>query len=61
MSGVQLGTNYTLLVVAFTISATILVVNELITLAVIMALAAGASGFAFIRLLKRLDRWDRMQ
>ncbi|NBD33869.1 MAG: AarF/ABC1/UbiB kinase family protein [Cyanobacteria bacterium] len=61
MSGVQLGTNYTLLMSAFIISATILLVNELIILAVIMALAAGASGFAFIRLLKRLDRWDRMQ
>ncbi len=60
MSTVQLGTNYTLLIVAFTISATILVVNELITLAVIMALAAGASALALMRLLKRLDRWDRM-
>lgn len=61
LSGVQLGTNYTLLIVGFTISATILVVNDFITLAVIMAAAAGASAFAFIRLLKRLDRWDRMQ
>ena len=61
MSGVQLGTNYTLLMAAFVISATIFIVNDLIILGIIMAVAAGACGFAFIRLLKRLDRWDRMQ
>jgi len=61
MSGMQLGTNYTLLIVGFTISATISFVGGEIPLAIILALAAGASAFAFVRLLKRLDRWDRMQ
>jgi len=61
MSGMQMGTNYTLLTAAFTISASIFLVNNWIILGVIMALAGGSSGLALLRLLKRLDRWDRMQ
>ncbi len=60
ISVMQLGTNYTLLVGAFTISATILLVNNKIILAVIVGLAAFVAAFALFRLLKRLDRWDRM-
>jgi len=61
MNGMQMGTNYTLLTAAFTISASIFLVNNWIILGVIMALAGGSSGLAFLRLLKRLDHWDRMQ
>lgn len=59
LSSVNMGTNYTLLIVAFTISATILLVNEFIWLAVLVALAAIATGVALLRLLLRLNRYDR--
>jgi uncharacterized membrane protein YjjP (DUF1212 family) len=55
-----LGTNYTLLISAFTLSATILFVNGKVWLALVVALIAAAAAFALIRLLKRLDRFDRM-
>ncbi|MGB7441475.1 MAG: AarF/ABC1/UbiB kinase family protein [Coleofasciculaceae cyanobacterium] len=60
LSSIQLGTNYTLLISAFTLSATILLVNGKVGLAVVVALMATAAVFALIRLLKRLDRFDRM-
>lgn len=60
VSGVNMGTNYTLLVCAFTVSATILFVNQYIWLAVLSALLAAAAGIALIRLMIRLDRLDRM-
>lgn len=60
MSSLQLGTNYTLLVSAFTLSATILFVNGNIALAIVVALVAAVAAFALIRLLRRLDRFDRM-
>ncbi|NEO32577.1 MAG: AarF/ABC1/UbiB kinase family protein [Symploca sp. SIO3C6] len=60
LSSIQLGTNYTLLISAFTLSATILLVNDRVGLAVVVALAAAAAVFALIRLLRRLDRFDRM-
>jgi predicted unusual protein kinase regulating ubiquinone biosynthesis (AarF/ABC1/UbiB family) len=60
ISSLQLGTNYTLLVSAFTLSATILFVNGNIALAIVVALVAAAAAFALIRLLRRLDRFDRM-
>ncbi|MGQ4648476.1 AarF/UbiB family protein [Lyngbya aestuarii] len=60
LSGMQLGTNYTLLICAFTLSATILLVNGKIGLALVVALAAALAAFALIRLLRRLDRFDRM-
>lgn len=59
-STVSMGTNYSLLVGAFTVSATILLVNQYIWLAILAAMAALISAFAFIRLLIRLDRADRM-
>jgi hypothetical protein len=59
ISSIQLGTNYTLLISAFTLSATILFVNGKVGLAVVVALIAAASAFALIRLLRRLDRLDR--
>lgn len=60
MSSVNIGTNYTLLASAFTLSATILYVSGHIWLAVLVAIAAAAMAFALIRLLMRLDRFDRM-
>ncbi len=59
ISAIQLGTNYTLLVSAFTLSATILLVNGKVGFAVIVVLAAIAAGFALFRLLRRIDRLDR--
>ncbi|PSP02244.1 MAG: hypothetical protein BRC47_08135 [Cyanobacteria bacterium QS_7_48_42] len=60
VSSLQLGTNYTLLVSAFTLSATTLLVNGYIILAVIVALGAAAAGFTLFRLLRHLNRMDRM-
>lgn len=60
MSSIQIGTNYALLLSAFTLSATILFVNGQVGLALVVALVAAAIAFALIRLLRRLDRFDRM-
>ena len=60
MSSIQLGTNYTLLISAFTLSATMLFVNGNGGLALVVAMAAAIAAFALIRLLRRLDRFDRM-
>lgn len=60
ISSVNMGTNYTLLVCAFTLSATILFVNSQVVLAVLAALAAGVAAIALVRLLIRLDRYERM-
>ena len=60
ISSIQLGTNYTLLISAFTLSATILFVNGKVELAIVVAVVAAIAAFALIRLLRRLDRFDRM-
>ncbi|MER3476912.1 MAG: hypothetical protein C4287_10745 [Leptolyngbya sp. ERB_1_2] len=60
IGGVNMGTNYTLLTCAFTISATILLVHQLYWVAGIVAIAAVVSGIALIRLMMKLDRYDRM-
>ena len=60
ISGVNMGTNYSLLIGTFTLSATILLVNQYIWLAILAAMAALISAVAFIRLVIRLDRSDRM-
>lgn len=60
ISSVQMGTNYTLLMSAFTLSATILFVSNQVWPAVVVALLAAGTGFVLLRLLKRLDRLDRM-
>ena len=59
-SSMQMGTNYALIISAFTLSATILFVNHYIWLALVPALIAVAVGVALIRLFLRLDRYDRM-
>ncbi|MEP0779530.1 AarF/ABC1/UbiB kinase family protein [Microcoleus sp. ZQ-A2] len=60
ISSIQLGTNYTLLISAFTLSATLLYVSGNYELALVVALVAAVAAFALIRLLRRLDRFDRM-
>lgn len=59
-SNLQLGTNYAIIISAFTLSATLLFVNHYIWLAIIAAAIAVAVGIALVRLLIRLDRYDRM-
>lgn len=60
LSGVNMGTNYTLLVCAFTLSATILLATGQAIWAIIPAVAAGLAAIALIRLLMRIERADRM-
>jgi predicted unusual protein kinase regulating ubiquinone biosynthesis (AarF/ABC1/UbiB family) len=60
IGNVNMGTNYSLLIGAFTLSATILLVNQYIWLAILAAIAALIPAFALIRLMIRLDRSDRM-
>ncbi|MDY7012095.1 MAG: AarF/ABC1/UbiB kinase family protein, partial [Cyanobacteriota bacterium] len=60
MGTIQLLTNYTLLVAAFILSATILFVYDKGWLAAIAALAAGGAAIAMFRLWRRVDRLDRM-
>jgi predicted unusual protein kinase regulating ubiquinone biosynthesis (AarF/ABC1/UbiB family) len=60
LSGVNMGTNYTLLVCAFTLSATILLVNNWKWLALAAALLAAAVAVLLVRLLIRIDRSERM-
>ncbi|MGG6292962.1 ABC1 kinase family protein [Leptolyngbya sp. AN02str] len=60
LSNVNMGTNYALMIGAFTLSATILVVNNLPWLAAIAAAIAVIAGVAFFRLIIKIDRNDRM-
>ncbi|MDP5337088.1 MAG: AarF/ABC1/UbiB kinase family protein, partial [Nodularia sp. (in: cyanobacteria)] len=58
-SNIQLGTTYALIISGFTLSATILLVNRYIWLAVLAGVIAAAISVILIRLLSRLDRYDR--
>lgn len=60
ISGVNMGTNYTLLTCTFILSATLLFINGYYWLAGATALAAGALVVVLIRLLIRLERSERM-
>ncbi|MER3491596.1 MAG: hypothetical protein C4323_04230 [Mastigocladus sp. ERB_26_2] len=59
-SNIQLGIAYALIISAFTVSATILFVNNYFWQAVFIGLIATAVLWLLIRLLMRLDRYDRM-
>ncbi|MFO5527284.1 MAG: AarF/ABC1/UbiB kinase family protein, partial [Cuspidothrix sp.] len=59
-SNIQLGMSYAMIISGFTIAATILFVHEHLWLAVFIGLMAAAVSFILIRLLLRLDRYDRM-
>jgi predicted unusual protein kinase regulating ubiquinone biosynthesis (AarF/ABC1/UbiB family) len=60
ISSLQLSSTYALLICGFTLSATLLLVNGMVWLALLVALLAGTIAVAFIRLLMRLDKYDRM-
>lgn len=59
-SSIQLSISYALLISGFTLSATILVVKDYVWLALLPGLIAAALSAIMIRLLLRLDRYDRM-
>ncbi len=59
-SSVQLAITYALIVSAFTLSATILLVNNYGLLALVPALIAAGVGLSLIRLIMRLDRYEKM-
>jgi hypothetical protein len=60
MSNVQMGTNYAVLIAALTLSATLLLISDKVGLALFVIFLAVALGIAFLRLLRRIDRLDRM-
>ena len=60
LSAIQLGTNYTVLLSALLICATLLLVNGYQTVAAIAGVIAIIPGWALLRILRRLDRIDRM-
>ncbi|HAX78484.1 MAG TPA: hypothetical protein DCY88_22305, partial [Cyanobacteria bacterium UBA11372] len=60
LGGMQMGTNYALIISAFTLSATILLVHNMVWLAALAGLVAAGTGLALFRLLRRLDRFERM-
>lgn len=60
LSAVQQGTNYTLMFCALFVSATILFVHEYVTIAAVVVIVAMLPALALFRLLKRLERIDRM-
>jgi predicted unusual protein kinase regulating ubiquinone biosynthesis (AarF/ABC1/UbiB family) len=57
---IQLAISYALIINGFTLSATILIVNHYIWLALLTGLIAAAISVILIRMLLRLDRYDRM-
>ncbi|MBD2528611.1 AarF/ABC1/UbiB kinase family protein [Nostoc flagelliforme FACHB-838] len=59
-SSIQLSISYSLLISGFTLSATILVVKDYVWLALLPGLIALGLSVILIRLLLRLDRYDRM-
>ncbi len=59
LGNVNMGTNYTLLVGTFTLSATVLVVNGMIWLAAMAAAVALLSAIALVRVLLRVDRYEK--
>ena len=60
LGAVQLCTNYALLFSALIVSATLLLIGEYEPLAIIVAILAIIPGWAWLRLLRKLDRIDRM-
>ena len=60
LSAVQLGTNYTILLSAFVLSATLLLVNGYNVVAAVALGIAIIPGWSLLRLWKRIDRIDRM-
>lgn len=59
-TNIQLGATYALIISGFTLSATILLVNDYVWFALVAGLIALFVSWLLIRLLLRLDRYDRM-
>ncbi len=59
-SSVQLGIIYALIFSTFTVSATILLVSHYVWLALVPALIAAGIGGTLVRLIIRLDRYEKM-
>lgn len=59
-STMQLGTIYALIISAFTLSATLLLINNYLWLAVVSLLVAAALAVVLTRLILQLDRYDKM-
>jgi predicted unusual protein kinase regulating ubiquinone biosynthesis (AarF/ABC1/UbiB family) len=59
-NSIQLGIGYSVIISGFTLSATILLVKDFVWLAAIAGLIAAIISVILIRLLLRLDRYDRM-
>lgn len=60
VSSVNMATNYTLLIGAFVLSATILLVYEYLWLAIAAFIVAGIAGMALVRLMLQLGRANRL-
>ncbi len=57
----HMSTNYALLIGAFTLSATILLVNKYVWLAAVSAFVAALATIVFLRLLLRMKRYDNFE
>lgn len=60
LGSIQMGTSYAVLLGAFTVSASILLVYDKLPFAMLLLLAALVVGIAFVRLMLRLNRMDRL-
>jgi predicted unusual protein kinase regulating ubiquinone biosynthesis (AarF/ABC1/UbiB family) len=60
ISGVNAANSYAILVGAFTLSATILLISEFVWLAIVPGLLALGAGIAFWRSMAKVNRADRM-
>ena len=60
LNGMQMTTNYSLFICALILSATLLGINGYGQIAIIVGLIAIFPAIALFRLLKRLDKYDRM-
>ncbi|MEP0908152.1 AarF/ABC1/UbiB kinase family protein [Leptolyngbya subtilissima ST-M1] len=60
ISGVTMANNYAILVGAFTLSATVLVLSEFVWLALVPGVLAAGTGIAFLRAVLQVNRADRL-
>ena len=60
LNSTQMGTTYGLIISAFILSATILFVHDKVVLAAIAVLIAAVVAVALIRMLRRMDKFERM-
>jgi predicted unusual protein kinase regulating ubiquinone biosynthesis (AarF/ABC1/UbiB family) len=60
LSSVNMATNYTILLGSFTVTATLLLVNQFVWLSAVAAAIAALMAVVLVRLLMRISRYDRM-